>query len=206
MKRTGLFAIVCLIAAATMVLGGCASAMKNRIEKKHKELSTELCEVATDFTRRLVWKDFDGAGMLVVPEKQVPFFEKADQVASKLSIEDFKLALCQVSMAPFARDEDLPEPGDDPIDEPIKPPAAVVSQTPEGVETNPSAAKAPVPDKTIEKQKLKMPKVFYGVALVRLINVTVAPSTTVQNKLMKQYWIWTNDHWMCDMDVEELLE
>jgi hypothetical protein len=198
MTRRSVAVLFCLIAAFAMVSAGCEATTQKRIAKKHTELSEELCDVASDFGRRLIWKDYDGAGLLMVPEKKVSFLEKAEYVASKLSIEDYKVALCQVSSIPFERADQDTDYASDPDVPPVMTPSGEVQIA--KPEEEPELAEGE------EKPKLKMPKVFYGVVLMRLINVSVMPSNRVQNKLIKLYWVWTNDVWMCDLDLEDLIE
>ena len=192
-----LIVLVAFVAAAQF---GCYD---RRLAKKQKDVMADLQTYAESYNRMIVWGDYDGASQAVILEKRVDFLEQAQHVAEKVRIEDFAIPLCQVSPVPYPREKkEKGKAGP----ESEKPP---VVETPAEKET--PAAELPKPeDQTkLEEQKpvkKKMPKVFYGVALVRYINMTVAPSVSVRNRLVKQYWVYVEDTWYCDADLEELLE
>jgi hypothetical protein len=183
----------------------CAGQFEKRLAKKQQDLLEEMQEHVNAYNRMIVWGDYDGASMAVVPEKRIEFLEQSQNVAARVNIENYTVPLCQVGIVPFPRDESIPGKEDDA--EPktpttLTPPAEGGVPAPKPQETPPP----PEEGKKKKKEKKKMPKVFYGVALVRYINMTVAPSVTVRTKLIKQHWVYVDETWYCDADLQELME
>jgi len=191
-----------LILLVLVLAGAKPSCYDKRINKKQKELLEELKTYSASYNRMIIWGDFDGASAAVVPEKRVDFLEQSQHVASMVRIEDFTIPLCQVSTVPFPREEKDEEKGEreteaTPVPTPAPPPVETVG---------PESDQDKTPEPEVKPEKKKMPKIFYGMALVRYINMTVNPSVTVRNRLIRQYWIYLDGVWYCDADLEEMLE
>jgi hypothetical protein len=197
-----LFLILLTLVALVLAVGGCN---EKQLAKKQKELLEQLQKHAHAYNRMIVWVDFDGASAAVVPEKRIEFLEKSQEVAGRIRIEDFTMPLTQVSTRPFPRDESIPGQKAKeeaakkyaPLDPTARPEVTPVEPAPE----TPAQIEQPV-----KKVKFVMPKVFYGVVLVRYINMTVKPSVTVRTRLIKQHWVYFNESWHCDADLDELLK
>lgn len=164
---------------------------------KEKDLTEELCEVATDFNKLIVWKGFDQASMMVKDEKRLWFLNEAEKVRDTVHIEDFKIALCQV------------------LDkEPIRKikPAQTVPGLEEIMPTPTPAPKAPdgkdLQSKKMKKKskKSKAPEVYYGLVLARFVNQSTMPSNKVVTRLVKEYWIYDAKQkvWFIDTDLNDL--
>ena len=215
MKRRFLLAIV--VATVICIFAGCN--VEKRIQKKSDELNEELCEIAHEFNRLIVWKGFDTAAMVVIPEKRMDFIEKAERVSSRLQIENFRVALCQTGLQPFPREKSTPDiPGQTPVvpllpgqDLPENPAISSKSAGTHLADGEPIKAVPELDDKEADKEnkdkkeKMKMPKVFYGMTLVRFQNMTIYPSNSVRSPVVKQYWVNIDGNWYCDIDLEDLL-
>lgn len=214
-KSLIVLAFLLLPILAGFLLTGC---YEKRLIKKQKEILEELQKYSAAYNRMIVWGDYDGASMAVVPEKRISFLEQAQQVAARVRIENFSIPLCQVGTEPFPQDKDLtgltgevkskaaglkhPKQMPDEPDRAVPPPVETVP-----VPEKPTVAGDPADtEKDKKAKKKKLPKVFYGVALVRYINMTVSPSATVRTRLVKQHWVYVDGTWMCDSDLGELLE
>ena len=182
---------------------------EQRVKKKTKELLEELQEHAHDYNRRIAWEDYDAASEAVLPEKRIQFLEQAQDIAARVKIENFSMPLCQVSLNPIPRDKDIDlKPSESSTLKPTKEPVQTVPPVDKTVDEPEDSRTKKKVKKEKKKKKVydKMPKVFYGVALVRYINVTVLPSVSVRNRLIRQYWVYTGEVWYCDADLTELLE
>ena len=186
--------------------GSQGACYEKQLMKKQRYLLEELQEHASAFNRMIVWGDYDGASIGVIPEKRIDFLEQSQEVAARIKIENFSIPLCQVGSVPFPRDleispEVLNQPGSAPVQQAPGSEAGLPADAvvPPVVEPVPEGQQA-------KAEKKKMPKVFYGVALVRFINMTVSPSVSVHTRLIKQYWIYTDNTWFCDADLQQLLE
>ena len=198
--------IIALAVASTMLccLVSCNPKIRfdKRWAKKSGELSESLNLAATDFNSTISWKNYDNAANGVLPETRVEFLEKAEQVGPILNIEDFKIATAVVSLTPFERDDEEGDKDEDREE-------ATPEPTPEPKVTEGEAAAGDSATPEVEDpDKYKMPKIFYGFVMVRYVNMNVLPSTSVHNKLIKQYWVYFEKEqvWYCDIDLEELVE
>ncbi len=179
-----------LLIAAVVGLVIVACSVENRIIKKAKDLQEELCKEASDFNRMVAWGYWDEAAQMVVPDRRGEFLMQAEKVATHLKMEGYKIAMCQVSSFPYPRVRGEVTPTPTPVPTPTPTP------TP-----RPPADQAPSPT-----PKPEMPKVWYGLVLVRYINVSVVPSNAVRSPLLRQYWVWKDDYWMVDPDLTDLTQ
>ncbi|MCZ7586593.1 MAG: hypothetical protein M5R36_26455 [Deltaproteobacteria bacterium] len=203
-----------LVASLPFLLTG-SSCKKRRDTKKIQELSTDLCEIAADFNKLIVWRHFQPASMMVVPSKRIDFLVDAERYGGGIQIEDYAVVVCQVAEDPPLREVDLPstdvpEDGAAPTSD-TAPPRRVMDKE-EALE---SVTKDPIPegDKSLkdigydqpkQRRKPASDRVFYGTVLVRYMNRTILPSNSVDTKLIKQYWVAVDDVWYCDFDWSEL--
>ncbi|MDP8225631.1 MAG: hypothetical protein P9L99_19890 [Candidatus Lernaella stagnicola] len=167
---------------------------ENRILRKQENLQEELMKAALDFNRMVAWRYYDEAVQMVIPERQPEFMMAAEQVYARVHMESYKVTYAAVSAKSFPYmpgEVAAPEPGGDRPETPVS---------------------LQVPDK--EKQKAAdavkrkhVPKVWYGLVLVRFVNLNVAPSSSVRSPLIRQYWYWYEDAdtWMVDPDIGQLL-
>lgn len=202
MRNMRLIMIVAAIAVILSFLCGCDD---RRLKKKHREIGAELMEAASRFNKFIVWKNFDKAMEMVVPEKQMEFLEKTEHFGSMVHIEDFSVALCQTALEPFPREDDKDKAEDG--GEEITPPEPEIEKPEKEKEKDTDRAEGEGKDK--EKKDFnwgRLPKVYYGLALVRYINMTIMPSASVQTRLIKQHWVYVEKTWYCDFDIEEILE
>lgn len=204
-KRHSIIAIVmAILFLVTFVACGVS---EQRVKKKTKDLLEELQEHSFAYNRMIVWQDLDGASAAVLPEKRIQFLEQAQEIASKVRIENFSIPLCQVSLEPIPRDKDIDlKPSEDSTLKPTKDEIKTAPSDERTEEATEDTKKKKKAKKKKPKIYEKMPTVFYGVALVRYFNVTVLPSVSVHNRLIRQYWVYTGEVWYCDADLTELLE
>lgn len=163
--------------------------IERRVLKKATELQEELCKQANDYNRLIAWRYYDEASQMVLPERRADFLMEAEMVANRVKMEGFKVALCQVTTAPPPRLRGEITPTPMPVPTPMPEPV------PAGEETPPE----PTPE-------LVMPDEWYGIALVRYVHLSVAPSNTVSSPLLRQYWVCRDDVWYVDPDLRQLLE
>jgi len=204
MKTFRLLIPVALFLIVILIPVGCGKTYyAKRLAEKQSDILEELQEHAAAFNRMIVWGDFDGASVAVVPEKRIEFLEIAQDVMARIRIENFSIPLCKVGIEPFSRDDKIPKADSIiPTPPPLTPPP----------DSSPREAtpRSDVPEEKAKevspKERYKIPKVFYGLALVRYINMTVAPSVSVSTKLIKQHWVYVDGVWYCDADLSELLK
>lgn len=203
------WAVITVFLLVFSFLAGCNENYYNkRLAEKQSELLEELQTHANAYNRMIVWGDYDGASMAVVSEKRISFLETSQEMMARVRIENFSIPLCQVAVVPFPRDDSIP--GEDKKKDEEK---KKYEPLPGGIEPEPTGeikdeAKTPDPPDTPEEKakNKKLPKVFYGVALVRYINMTVSPSVSVRTRLIKQHWVYVDGAWFCDADLDELLK
>jgi len=187
MKRRLLLIVALIVVACVSLAASCN--VDRRMIKKAEDLQEELCKLADDFNRMIAWRYYDEAGLMVAPELRADFLMQAEHIYARVSMEGYKISLCQVSPNPFPRQRGEVMPG------PRPPRRDEATPTPE-----------PTPEETSPTPKPEMPKKWYGLVLVRYINLSVAPSNAVRSPLIRQYWYWENDVWVVDPEIEQLLE
>jgi len=168
--------------------------------KKEKELNEELCEIADDFNKMIVWKAFDKGSLVVLPEKKLLFLNEAEKVRDKISIENYQIALCQILDNPPVRKQKPrePVPGMEDI---MTTPSPTPPKEIAGRDMSPQAIKKAA-------KKKNKPEVYYGLVLVRFNNQTTMPSVKVVTRLVKEYWIYNVKLkvWYIDSDLSDLFE
>ena len=198
-----IIAAVLLTIFIAVSLGCTETFYARRLADKQKDLLEEFQEHASAYNRMIVWGDYDGASAAVVSEKRIEFLETAQDASARIRIENFTIPLCKVGTVPFPRDDTIPTAGGAGSIGHLTADDAERDQTP----VTPTPIPAPDANEKVisSKEKYKIPKVFYGVALVRYINITVAPSVSVKTRLIKQHWVYIDGAWYCDADLAELL-
>lgn len=187
--------VVALVVLLAVTLAACN--VNRRMQRKSEDLSEDLMKAALDFNRMIAWRYFDEASSVVIPEQQANFMMTAEAIYARVHMEGFKVNLAQVSHEPFPRLHGEVPP-------PTKPKPEHKVDTPPSLAAQAEKKKKGGAEEPIKK----MPKVWYGMVLVRFINVNVAPSSTVRSPLLRQYWYWYEDPgaWLVDPDIEQLLE
>jgi hypothetical protein len=189
-------ALVILALAVASLSSTCN--VESRMQEKSQDLTEELMTAAIDFNRMITWRYFDEASAMVVPRSRADFLLAAEQIYNTVRMEGYKITLVQVSDQPFPRirGEIAPPP-------PAKRPEV---EAPQRIDETPADAKPK--EKGPEQPKKKMPKVWYGLALVRFINLTVTPHNQVRSPMIRQYWFWREEDetWMVDPEIDQLLE
>jgi len=186
-----IISLIVIVIGAWWALGASCN-IEQRIFKKQSDLTEELCKSADEFNRMIAWGYYDDASVMVLPEKKADFLMHAEVVYRNIKMEGYKVALCQVSPVPLLKIKGqitMPEPTPEPT--PAPPPQ---------MEEN-EMIKKPEP----KNKNLKMPKQWYGMVLVRFINLTVAPTNKVNSPLIRQYWECRDDQWMVDPDLGDLM-
>lgn len=191
-----------LLLVILLTTAACTS--ERSIRKKGELLQEELIKASTDFNRMISWRYYDDASTMVVPESKADFLMQAEAVNQQVNMEGFRITLVQVSSLPFPRVrgevKHEPKPKEDIPPSIAASIAAQEAKTEKQPDTSP-AAKA-------EKEKsLEMPKIWYGLVLVRYENLIIAPHHTVRSPLMRQYWYYTEEigAWLVDPEIEQLL-
>jgi hypothetical protein len=188
-----------LAALLALTAGAAACAIDQRIREKSQDLSGDLMEKAVDFNRMIAWQYFDAAAAVVVPQSRGNFLMTAESFNQRVHIESFTVVLTEVSEHPFTRlrgqvpeiqHEKKPQIEPPPTEDEVAAAARKAQATPE-----PSKAKT-------------MPKNWYGLVLVRYVNLSILPHTQVRSPLLRQYWYWndTDETWMVDPEIEQLLD
>jgi len=187
-----------MAAAATLLFTFCMASscnMEERMTRKAEDLTDGLMEAALDFNRMIAWRYFDEAALAVVPEHKADFFMAAQTVYSRVHMEGYKVTFAQVNPLPIPRirGEVQPPPKDAP--KPITPPSLALQDRKEKSESE------------LDEYK-KVPKIWYGMVLVRYQNLNVAPSSRVSSPLIRQYWYWYEDPgvWLVDPEIDQLLD
>jgi len=189
--------LTALVLACLLIFAACNT--ERRVRKKGEELQEELTKAATDFNRMIAWRYYDDASTMVIPESKADFLMQAEAVNARVNMESYKVTLVQVSSLPFPRVrgevKHEPKPKED------IPPSIAAQKT--KAENPPETP----PAKTENENRLEMPKVWYGLVLVRYENLIIAPHHTVRSPLIRQYWYYTDevDTWLVDPEIEQLL-
>jgi hypothetical protein len=173
--------------------------LDERIRKRGEDLTEELTDAAVDFNRMITWRYFDDAVGSVIPDSRANFLMWSEQVYQRVHMEGYKVTLVQVATEPFprVRGEVAPPPSSKKAE----------GEQPFSFDEPPKDAK---PEKgAVKSQKnQKMPKTWYGLVLVRFVNLTVVPYNKVRSPLLRQYWYYRESEkvWRVDPDIDQLLE
>ncbi len=170
-------------------------ATDQRIKRKGEDLQEELMKEAVDFNRMIAWRYFDEASQKVIPERQADFLVAAETIYARVHMEGYKVTYTMVSPNPFPRQRG----------EVVMPPPEK-----EKPDTPSSLSKQVDKDKKksdAEKRK-KIPKAWYGLVLVRYLNLNVAPSANVRSPLIRQHWYYYPEPgvWLVDPEIEQLID
>jgi hypothetical protein len=186
-------AVALFVAAAA---GGCS--LDNRLREKSQDLTEDLLNQATDFNRMITWRYFDDAVPMVVPQSRQYFMSAVEKINEKVHMEGYKIVIVQVSDRPIPRVRG--EAAD------ITPPKKPQIEMPPPEEDENAPKKTELKPQTSTRKT--MPKIWYGLVLVRFINLTVTPHRVVRSPLIRQYWYWNDqsETWMVDPEIEQLLE
>jgi hypothetical protein len=187
-----------IAAVATLVFVFCMASscnMEERMTRKAGDLTDDLMESALDFNRMIAWRYFDDAALSVVPEHKADFLMATQTIYSRVHMEGYKVTFAQVSPVPIprVRGEVQPPPKD-----------AVKPATPPSLALQDRKTKG---DSELDNFE-KVPKIWYGMVLVRYQNLNVAPSSRVSSPLIRQYWYWYEDPgvWLVDPEIDQLLD
>lgn len=182
---------------AMLLVAACS--VDKRVRRKTETLSEDLMNTSLEFNRLIAWRYFDDASAMVLPAARADFLVSAESVYARVHMEGYKIALVQISPDPFPKIRGA-------VKVPPKPerPAVEIPPTPEEIKAREAKEKA-----AAEEQKFKeMPKHWYGLVLVRYINLTVVPSNQVSSPLIRQYWYWdeNSETWLVDPEIDQLID